>query len=70
MKFICTQENLNKGLSLVSNISSKNSKTNDGLNDILEYIKQHPGINSRSVREKLEKSQRTVERWIKKLKDE
>lgn len=25
MKFICTQENLNKGLSLVSNISSKNS---------------------------------------------
>lgn len=43
---------------------------NDGVNSLLKLVEDYPGIKSAELREKLNVSQRTVERWLKYLRDE
>lgn len=41
-----------------------------GVKEIINIISQNPGIRSHEIRERLNMSQRTIERWLKKLKGE
>jgi predicted HTH transcriptional regulator len=49
---------------------SVNDGVNDGVNMLLKLVEDYPGIKSAELREKLNVSQRTVERWLKYLRDE
>lgn len=43
-------------------------KFSGGVNRIGEIIRNNPGITSKELRESIEVSQRTIERWLKQLK--
>lgn len=54
------EEELNGGI---------NGGVSGGINDLFTFITIHPGLNSKQLREKMDVSQRTMERWLKELKD-
>ncbi len=47
-----------------------NDGVNGGVNNIEKIIKENPGINVKGISELVESSPRTIERNIKKLRDE
>ncbi|MDF1547217.1 MAG: hypothetical protein P1P88_05315, partial [Bacteroidales bacterium] len=54
------EEELNGGI---------NGGVSGGINDLFTFITIHPGLNSKQLKEKMDVSQRTMERWLKELKD-
>ena len=51
-------------------IEGINGGLNGGLNNLLIYIHQHNNLNSKKLSEDLNIPQRTIQRWIKQLKDQ
>jgi ATP-dependent DNA helicase RecG len=43
---------------------------NGGVNDLLNFIKANPGKKSKEIRAALNLPQRTLERWLKELRDQ
>ncbi len=47
----------------------KSDATIGGVNDLLEFIRSNPGRKTSDFKTALKRSQRTIERWLKQLKD-
>lgn len=48
---------------------SVNGGVNGGVNNLLIYIQANPGLNATKISENLSISKRTIERWIRQLKE-
>ncbi|GGH30656.1 hypothetical protein FAZ19_21060 [Sphingobacterium alkalisoli] len=43
---------------------------NVGINELMEIIRNSPGINAKKIRQYFDVADRTLERWLKHLRDE
>lgn len=50
-------------------VESKIKGVNGGVNGLLSYVQTHPGQRASEMAAALNLSQRTIERWLKQLKD-
>ena len=56
--------------SFLNKKEEKNEGVNEGVNELLDFIKNNPWKRTFYISKKINKPQKTIERWIKKLKDE
>ncbi|MBE8722038.1 hypothetical protein [Sphingobacterium pedocola] len=56
---------VNEGLNVGVNVG-----VNVGLNELLEIIRNSPGINAKKIAQYFDVADRTLERWLKQLRDE
>lgn len=45
-----------------------NGGVSGGVNDVLQFVRENPGVNSAAIKERLNIPQRTIERWLKQLR--
>ena len=63
-------EEKNRGFKVIAYKEKLSVGANVGANDILEFIKQNQPVKATIIAEHFNVTQRTIERWIKQLKDE
>lgn len=51
-------------------VAEKDGGVNGGVNDLFILISENPGINTKTLTEKMNISKRTIERWLKQLREE
>lgn len=47
-----------------------NGGVTEGVNEVLQFIKENPGLKTNEIKNRLNLSQRTTERWIKQLRED
>ncbi len=55
------------GLNVGANVGA-NVGVNVGVNEVLEIVKNRPGINTKEIHQQFDVTLRTIERWIKELR--
>ena len=71
-------EEIQKGFKVTVYKEVLNQETNDGVgggvsggvNDLLDVISKHPGLKTKELSSQIDIPLRTIERWLKHLKDE
>lgn len=51
-------------------VAEKDGGVNGGVNDLFILISENPGVNTKTLTEKMDTPKRTIERWLKQLREE
>jgi len=67
-----TYEESGDGYMITISYTQQKQSTEDteGVNDLIIYIKSNPGLSAKQISDNLNVAQRTIERWLKQLKDQ
>ena len=61
------EEKMNRAIDGGLNVGA-NVGVNVGVNEVLEIVKNRPGINTKEIHQQFDVTLRTIERWIKELR--